>query len=146
VIERDPDPGTGRRVREWHSGFGTRREAEDARVRILADLQRGEHVPAMLTRLYAELGESLAPRTVQRCPHGLETGFGRWRGLATPSPQSRRPRQAAIIATVSDMPPRTWSARQLDEFLAFVREDRLYGNAVDLDAGRLAITRTLIEG
>jgi integrase len=64
------------------------------------------------------------------------------------------------------MPPRIWSARQLDDFLAHVRDDRLYAawrgaamtglrrgellgldwDAVDLDAGRLAITRTLIEG
>ncbi len=115
-IERDRDPLTGRRRREWHSGFKTRREAEDARVRILADLQRGDHVspakltvrsfledewlpairpslrtstaesyelnirrvcerigerrlqsltPVMLNRLYGELREHLAPRTVR---------------------------------------------------------------------------------
>ena len=70
------------------------------------------------------------------------------------------------IASIDEMPPRTWSARQLDDFLAHVRDDRLYAawrtlamtglrrgellgldwDAVDLDTGRLAITRTLIEG
>ena len=115
-VELDPDPVTGQRRCEWHHGFKTKREAEDARVRILADLQRGEHVspdkvtvrafledewlpamgpslrpstfegykldvrrvterigerrlqsltPAMLNRLYGELGERLAPRTVR---------------------------------------------------------------------------------
>jgi integrase len=64
------------------------------------------------------------------------------------------------------MPPRTWSARQLDEFLTHVATDRLSAawrvaamtgirrgellglawQAVDLETGRLAITRTLIEG
>ena len=38
-------PGqAGRRKREWHSGFKTKREAEAARIEILANLQRGEHV------------------------------------------------------------------------------------------------------
>jgi hypothetical protein len=32
-VELDQDPVSGRRRREWHSGFKTRREAEDARVR-----------------------------------------------------------------------------------------------------------------
>ena len=32
------------RRREWHSGFKSRQEAEAARIEILANLQRGEHV------------------------------------------------------------------------------------------------------
>lgn len=35
----------GKRVRKWHSGYPTRREAETARVEILSRLQRGEYVP-----------------------------------------------------------------------------------------------------
>jgi integrase len=38
---RDAD---GRRLRKWHSGFATKREAESARVEILARLQQGVYV------------------------------------------------------------------------------------------------------
>ncbi len=44
VIELDRDPVSGRRRREWHSGYPTKRAAESARVEILSRLQRGEHV------------------------------------------------------------------------------------------------------
>jgi integrase len=50
VVELDRDPVTGKRRREWHSGHGTKREAETARVEILGRLQRGEYVtPSKLT-------------------------------------------------------------------------------------------------
>ena len=175
-VELDRDPATGRRQREWHSGFKTKREAEDARVRILADLQRGEHVspdkvtvrafledewlpamrpslrlstyesykldvrrvverigerrlqsltPAMLTRLYGELGERLAPRTVRGCPHGAAAGSRGRRGVAAPPGNPADRAKPPSLASVSDMPPRTWSARQLDDFLAHVAGDRL---------------------
>jgi integrase len=44
VIELDRDPATGKRKREWHSGYRTRRDAEAARIEILSRVQRGEHV------------------------------------------------------------------------------------------------------
>jgi integrase len=34
---------TGKRIRRWHSGFPTRREAEAARIEILSKLQRGSY-------------------------------------------------------------------------------------------------------
>src|SRR5215210_6084360 len=50
VIELDRDPLSGKRRREWHSGYRTKRDAETARVEILGRLQRGEHVaPSKLT-------------------------------------------------------------------------------------------------
>jgi integrase len=50
VVELDRDPATGRRRRQWHSGYRTRRDAESARIEILGRLQRGEYVaPAKLT-------------------------------------------------------------------------------------------------
>jgi integrase len=50
VIELDRDPLSGKRRREWHSRYRTKREAEEARVEILSRLQRGEHVaPQKLT-------------------------------------------------------------------------------------------------
>ena len=44
VIDLGQDPGTGKRVRKWHSGFSTRREAEAARIELLGLLQRGTYV------------------------------------------------------------------------------------------------------
>jgi hypothetical protein len=41
IVELDRNPATGKRRREWHSGFATRRDAEAARVEILGRLQRG---------------------------------------------------------------------------------------------------------
>ena len=35
----------GKRVRTWHSGYATKKAAEEARVEILSKLQRGEYVP-----------------------------------------------------------------------------------------------------
>ena len=43
-IELDPDPATGKRRQKWHSGYGTRRDAERARVDLLSKLDRGEYV------------------------------------------------------------------------------------------------------
>lgn len=43
-IELDPDPATGRRRQKWHSGFANKREAERARVDLLAKFDRGEYV------------------------------------------------------------------------------------------------------
>lgn len=42
--------GTGRRVRKWHSGYGSKREAERARIELLSRLDRGSYVaPSKLT-------------------------------------------------------------------------------------------------
>jgi integrase len=50
IVELDRDPVSGKRRREWHSGYRTKRDAEAARVDILARMQRGEHVaPSKLT-------------------------------------------------------------------------------------------------
>ena len=39
---RDED---GKRLRKWHSGYATKKAAEEARIVILSSLQRGEYVP-----------------------------------------------------------------------------------------------------
>ena len=44
VVERPPDPLTGKRRPKWHSGFKTRKEAERARIDLLSKLDRGEYV------------------------------------------------------------------------------------------------------
>ena len=44
VIDLGRD-GTGRRVRKWHSGYRTKKEAERARTELLSQLDRGSYVP-----------------------------------------------------------------------------------------------------
>jgi integrase len=80
----------------------------------------------MLTRLYGELSESLAPRTVRGVHtvlrHALTDAVA-WQLLPrNPADRAKPP----SLASIADMPPRTWSARQLDEFLEHVRSDRLF--------------------
>ena len=77
--------------------------------------------PAMLNRLYGELGEHLAPRTV-RCVHtvlrqALADAVGWQRLPRNPADRAKPP----SLASIAEMPPRTWSARQLDNFLDHVR-------------------------
>lgn len=45
VVEVGRDPITGRRVRKWHSGFSTKKDAERARVDLLSRLDQGGYVP-----------------------------------------------------------------------------------------------------
>jgi integrase len=44
VIEVGRDPRTGKRVRKWHSGFRTKRDAERARTELLSRLDHGTYV------------------------------------------------------------------------------------------------------
>ncbi len=44
VVELAPDPLTGKRRQQWHSGFKTLKEAERARIDLLSKLDRGEYV------------------------------------------------------------------------------------------------------
>jgi len=49
VIDLGRD-GSGRRMRKWHSGYGTRKEAESARVELLSTLAKGTYIaPSKLT-------------------------------------------------------------------------------------------------
>jgi integrase len=50
VLDLGRDPATGERRRTWHSGYRTKREAERARIRLLAEVDRGDYVePATIT-------------------------------------------------------------------------------------------------
>jgi integrase len=53
--------GTGQRVRKWHSGFATKREAERARVELLSRLDRGTYVPPTKLTLGVFLSEEWLP-------------------------------------------------------------------------------------
>ncbi len=126
--------------------------------------------PAGLNAFYADLltgGRTtreggLAPRSVQYCAMILKRALGeavRWSLIPrNPADLADPPRPAAA----SEM--RTWSAGELRAFLEYVREDRYYAawrlaattglrrgevlglrwRDVDLEAGRLAITQTLL--
>ena len=49
-IDRGKDPVTGKRRRDWYSGFETKKEAEHARTRLLNELDTGRYVePTKLT-------------------------------------------------------------------------------------------------
>jgi hypothetical protein len=81
-IERDRDPATGERRREWHSGFQTRREAEAARIEILANLQRGEHAPPDKVTVRAFLEDewlpAVGPRRDPRPSRAMRSTSGAW--------------------------------------------------------------------
>lgn len=73
-IERDRDPLTGKRRRDFHSGYRTKREAEDARVEILARLKRGEYVePSKLTFGKYLLERWLPTRKTQLAPSTFDS-------------------------------------------------------------------------
>lgn len=59
-LGRDAD---GKRIRKWHSGYPTKREAETARVEILSRLQRGEYVPPSTVTVGGWLASWLAGRS-----------------------------------------------------------------------------------
>jgi integrase len=130
--------------------------------------------PAMLNRLYGELGRErkvgdevrppLSPRSIRYVHtvlrHALADGV-RWNRLARNVADAAEPPSAKAAKAA---PMRIWGAEQLRTFLEHVREDRLYAayrvaamtglrrgevlglrwRDVDLDAGRLAAVQTLI--
>jgi integrase len=50
VVDLGRDTTTGRRRQKWHSGYGTRKEAERARTEILGRLDQGTYIePASIT-------------------------------------------------------------------------------------------------
>lgn len=120
--------------------------------------------PAMLNAMYSELGSRLAPTTVRYIHAIVRRALSdavRWNRLArSPADAADPPSLGAARKGVM----RTWSAAELQAFLASVREDRLAacwrflamtgcrrGEAlglrwrdVDLNAGRAMILRTVV--
>lgn len=76
VVDVGRDPFTGRRIRRWHSGYATKRDAERARTEVLSRLDHGTYVepdrralgpylevdwlPAMRARVRASTWDSYA--------------------------------------------------------------------------------------
>lgn len=57
---RDAD---GKRIRHWHSGYTSKRAAEEARIELLAQMQRGQYIAPSSTSLSEWLDVWLANRT-----------------------------------------------------------------------------------
>ncbi len=55
VVEVGRDATTGRRVRKWHSGYRTKKEAERARVEFLSRLDHGSYVAPSKTTVASYL-------------------------------------------------------------------------------------------
>lgn len=120
--------------------------------------------PAMLNAMYAELGETLSPRTVRYIHAILRRALAdavKWNRIA------RSPADAAdppSLRATQGRAMKTWSADELQAFLEYVRDDRLAacwrflamtgcrrGEALglrwrdlNLDAGRAMIMRAVV--
>ena len=44
VVDLGTDPTTRKRIRKWHSGYATKKEAERARVELLHNVASGQYV------------------------------------------------------------------------------------------------------
>jgi len=79
-IELENDPGTGRRKQKWHSGYRSRREADRARIDLLAKLDRGEYVSPtkqtlsdFLTEWLAAIQPTIRPSTYDSYRRNVQT-------------------------------------------------------------------------
>ena len=66
VVEHGRNPITGNRIRRWHSGFATKREAEKARTEILSRLDKGTYVEPAKRTLGTFLVEDWLPAVQPR--------------------------------------------------------------------------------
>jgi len=67
------DPETGKRKRRWHSFIGTKRQAEDERSRLIAEMRGGLYVdPSKITvaqyleKWLSHMASQLSPRSHER--------------------------------------------------------------------------------
>jgi integrase len=61
VIDLGRDPVTNKRRRDWHSGYGSEEEAEQARISILASMQKGAYVEPSKRTLGSYLTDEWLP-------------------------------------------------------------------------------------
>jgi integrase len=130
----------------------------------LGGVQLQRLTPAALNKLYAKLGEKLAPRTVRYIHTILARALGdavKWDRVArNPAANASPPKPSAVKAP----PMRTWTADALRAFLEHVADDRLAAawrlaattgmrrgellglrrEDIDLEAGRCSIVGTII--
>lgn len=73
VILSEVDPVSGQRVRRYHSGFVSKGEAEKARTRLLAEMDRGEYVKPSKVLVSDYLADWLTGRSDQLQPTTLDS-------------------------------------------------------------------------
>ncbi len=73
VIDRGVDRATGKRRRQWHSGYETHKEAEKARVKLLRDLDGGCYVDRSRLTVAEYLRDEWLP---SRKPKSAQSGRG----------------------------------------------------------------------
>lgn len=61
VVEVGRDATTGKRIRKWHSGYRTKKEAERARVELLSRLDQGSYVAPSKTTFGSYLVDEWLP-------------------------------------------------------------------------------------
>lgn len=81
VIELDRDPGTGARRRKWHSGFGSKREADRGLARMLVAQDEGIYVQPHRLTLARFLTEQWLPAIESTVRPTTFHGYSRHVGL-----------------------------------------------------------------
>jgi hypothetical protein len=78
-LGRGPD---GKRIRDWHPGYRTRRDAERARVELLARIDQGSYVEPSRTTFGPFLDEQWLPGLASQVRpttlHGYRTNLARY--------------------------------------------------------------------
>lgn len=84
VIDRGRDPRTGKRQRDWYSGYQTKADAERARTKLLRDLDTGSYVDpsAQTVAHYLRSGSQPANRRASAARAGTAA-----RSASTPGPR-----------------------------------------------------------
>lgn len=112
----DVEPGIdGRRRRKWHGGFGTRREAEVVRARLVNDLHNHRYViPARLT-LAEWVHDRWLPMMRTRVKPTTLRGY-------------RQVMESHVLAVIGDRPIQRLRPRELDALYAeLIRGGRFGG-------------------
>ncbi|MGH8888037.1 MAG: Arm DNA-binding domain-containing protein, partial [Egibacteraceae bacterium] len=83
ILDRGADPVTGKRRRESHSGYRTRKEAERARTKLLRELDEGRYVDRSTVTLAKYLREEWLPARKPKSAqagrgHRGQVGIGTW--------------------------------------------------------------------
>jgi len=94
---RDAD---GKRRQKWHSGFGTKQEAEDALVELLGKRLRGEVIDPDMTPLGEYLTKWVDGRVGELAPLSI-TQYGASSKTTSPQRRSRRCRSARSAVRMS---------------------------------------------
>lgn len=112
VIDRGTDPITGKRLRDWYSGYDSRRAAERARTKLLRDLDTNSYVEPLKQTLCHYLTEEWLPA---RKPKQRRTARGH-RGqvsLATWM-TNRQHLETYVIPRIGQVPLQKLTAETLD--------------------------------